>query len=46
MAASRDDGPAAAYPACPVQQQGRGVPVGVTEGGADRLSPVPAGTDG
>ncbi|MFF2516175.1 NHL domain-containing thioredoxin family protein [Streptomyces sp. NPDC058086] len=43
MAASCDDDPANAYPACHVHQQDWGVPVRLTEGGADRLPLVLAG---
>ncbi|MGW2772729.1 thioredoxin-like domain-containing protein [Streptomyces olivaceoviridis] len=46
MAASCDDDPANAYPACHVHQQDWGVPVRLTEGGADRLPLVLAGMDG
>ncbi|MCT9008144.1 thioredoxin-like domain-containing protein [Streptomyces rhizosphaerihabitans] len=47
MAASCDDDPAgdAQYPACHVHQQDWGVPVRLTEGGADRLPLVLAGMD-
>lgn len=45
MAASCDDDPANEYPACHVHQQDWGVPVRVTEGGADRLPLVLAGLD-
>ncbi|MGV9449886.1 NHL domain-containing thioredoxin family protein [Streptomyces sp. NPDC003635] len=45
MAASCDDDPENAYPACHVHQQDWGVPVRVTEGGADRLPLVLAGMD-
>jgi thiol-disulfide isomerase/thioredoxin len=45
MAASCDDDPAHAYPACHVHQQDWGVPVRLTEGGADRLPLVLAGMD-
>ncbi|WP_330348908.1 NHL domain-containing thioredoxin family protein [Streptomyces sp. NBC_00582] len=45
MAASCDDDPATEYPACHVHQQDWGVPVRVTEGAADRLPLVLAGTD-
>ncbi|MFI9808200.1 thioredoxin-like domain-containing protein [Streptomyces sp. NPDC052301] len=45
MAASCDDAPADAYPACHVHQQDWGVPVRLTEGGADRLPLVLAGMD-
>ncbi|MET8950453.1 NHL domain-containing thioredoxin family protein [Streptomyces sp. NPDC004393] len=45
MAASCDDDPANEYPACHVHQQDWGVPVRVTEGGADRLPLVLAGMD-
>ncbi|MFD9463560.1 NHL domain-containing thioredoxin family protein [Streptomyces sp. NPDC060027] len=45
MAASCDDDPAEAYPACHVHQQDWGVPVRLTEGGADRLPLVLAGMD-
>ncbi|WP_320784877.1 NHL domain-containing thioredoxin family protein [Streptomyces sp. CRN 30] len=45
MAASCDDDPANLYPACHVHQQDWGVPVRVTEGGADRLPLVLAGMD-
>ncbi|WP_225808618.1 thioredoxin-like domain-containing protein [Streptomyces spinosus] len=45
MAASCDDDPANAYPACHVHQQDWGVPVRLTEGGADRLPLVLAGMD-
>ncbi|RLV01503.1 alkyl hydroperoxide reductase [Streptomyces griseocarneus] len=46
MAASCDDDPANEYPACHVHQQDWGVPVRVTEDGADRLPLVLAGLDG
>ena len=45
MAASCDDAPANEYPACHVHQQDWGVPVRLTEGGADRLPLVLAGMD-
>jgi thiol-disulfide isomerase/thioredoxin len=45
MAASCDDDPANPYPACHVHQQDWGVPVRLTEGGADRLPLVLAGMD-
>ncbi|MFI6563863.1 NHL domain-containing thioredoxin family protein [Streptomyces sp. NPDC050534] len=45
MAASCDDDPSNAYPACHVHQQDWGVPVRPTEGGADRLPLVLAGMD-
>ncbi|MGW3283717.1 NHL domain-containing thioredoxin family protein [Streptomyces sp. NPDC001002] len=45
MAASCDDDPAVEYPACHVHQQDWGVPVRLTEGGADRLPLVLAGMD-
>ncbi|MET7573590.1 thioredoxin-like domain-containing protein [Streptomyces sp. NPDC005492] len=45
MAASCDDAPADEYPACHVHQQDWGVPVRLTEGGADRLPLVLAGMD-
>ncbi|MFF3502253.1 NHL domain-containing thioredoxin family protein [Streptomyces sp. NPDC003247] len=45
MAASCDDDPAAEYPACHVHQQDWGVPVVLTESGADRLPLVLAGLD-
>ncbi|KUN81587.1 NHL domain-containing thioredoxin family protein [Streptomyces griseoruber] len=45
MAASCDDDPANAYPACHVHQQDWGVPVRLTEGAADRLPLVLAGMD-
>ncbi|KOV63512.1 NHL domain-containing thioredoxin family protein [Streptomyces sp. MMG1121] len=45
MAASCDDDPANEYPACHVHQQDWGVPVRLTEGGADRLALVLAGMD-
>ncbi|QFQ98709.1 redoxin domain-containing protein [Streptomyces phaeolivaceus] len=45
MAASCDDDPANAYPACHVHQQDWGVPVRLTEGGTDRLPLVLAGMD-
>ncbi|MFI6657064.1 thioredoxin-like domain-containing protein [Streptomyces sp. NPDC050523] len=45
MAASCDDDPSNAYPACHVHQQDWGVPVRLTEGGADRLPLVLAGMD-
>jgi thiol-disulfide isomerase/thioredoxin len=45
MAASCDDDPENAYPACHVHQQDWGVPVRLTEGGADRLPLVLAGMD-
>ncbi|GKQ35782.1 NHL domain-containing thioredoxin family protein [Streptomyces sp. A012304] len=45
MAASCDDDPANEYPACHVHQQDWGVPVVVSEGGADRLPLVLAGMD-
>ncbi|SES28824.1 Thiol-disulfide isomerase or thioredoxin [Streptomyces sp. yr375] len=45
MAASCDDDPDIEYPACHVHQQDWGVPVRLTEGGADRLPLVLAGMD-
>lgn len=45
MAASCDDDPADPCPACHVHQQDWGVPVRLTEGGADRLPLVLAGMD-
>ncbi|MGC4975129.1 thioredoxin-like domain-containing protein [Streptomyces sp. DT199] len=45
MAASCDDDPDNAYPACHVHQQDWGVPVRLTEAGADRLPLVLAGMD-
>jgi thiol-disulfide isomerase/thioredoxin len=46
MAASCDDDPAGGqYPACHVHQQDWGVPIRLTEGGADRLPLVLAGMD-
>ncbi|MFJ4617710.1 NHL domain-containing thioredoxin family protein [Streptomyces sp. NPDC088812] len=45
MAASCDDDPANPYPACHVHQQDWGVPVVLTESGADRLPLVLAGLD-
>ncbi|MEU6279857.1 NHL domain-containing thioredoxin family protein [Streptomyces sp. NPDC047028] len=45
MAASCDDDPANQYPACHVHQQDWGVPVRLTDGGADRLPLVLAGLD-
>jgi thiol-disulfide isomerase/thioredoxin len=45
MAASCDDDPSGEYPACHVHQQDWGVPVRLTEGGADRLPLVLAGMD-
>ncbi|GAA3867734.1 MULTISPECIES: thioredoxin-like domain-containing protein [Streptomyces] len=45
MAASCDDDPANEYPACHVHQQDWGVPVRLTQGGADRLPLVLAGMD-
>ncbi|MET8024012.1 thioredoxin-like domain-containing protein [Streptomyces avermitilis] len=45
MAASCDDDPANEYPACHVHQQDWGVPLSLTEGGADRLPLVLAGMD-
>ncbi|WP_405973020.1 redoxin domain-containing protein [Streptomyces sp. NBC_00988] len=45
MAASCDDDPSNEYPACHVHQQDWGVPVRLTEGGADRLPLVLAGMD-
>ncbi|WP_329219194.1 redoxin domain-containing protein [Streptomyces sp. NBC_01485] len=45
MAASCDDAPDIEYPACHVHQQDWGVPVRLTEGGADRLPLVLAGMD-
>lgn len=45
MAASCDDDPMNEYPACHVHQQDWGVPVRITEGGADRLPLVLAGMD-
>ncbi|MDT7842751.1 thioredoxin-like domain-containing protein [Streptomyces justiciae] len=45
MAASCDDDPENAYPACHVHQQDWGVPVRLVEGGADRLPLVLAGMD-
>jgi thiol-disulfide isomerase/thioredoxin len=46
MAASCDDDPANAYPACHMHQQDWGVPVRVVEGGGSRLVLVLAGMDG
>ncbi|MFD4571988.1 NHL domain-containing thioredoxin family protein [Streptomyces sp. NPDC058417] len=46
MAASCDDDPANPYPACHVHQQDWGVPVVLTDDGADRLPLVLAGMDG
>ncbi|MFH8802364.1 NHL domain-containing thioredoxin family protein [Streptomyces sp. NPDC017936] len=45
MAASCDDDPSNEYPACHVHQQDWGVPVVLTEKGADRLPLVLAGLD-
>ncbi|KAB1149414.1 redoxin domain-containing protein [Streptomyces luteolifulvus] len=45
MAASCDDDPANAYPACHVHQQDWGVPVRLTAEGTDRLPLVLAGMD-
>ncbi|MFD7474515.1 NHL domain-containing thioredoxin family protein [Streptomyces sp. NPDC059837] len=45
MAASCDDDQENEYPACHVHQQDWGVPVRLTEGGADRLPLVLAGMD-
>ncbi|MGW2701456.1 NHL domain-containing thioredoxin family protein [Streptomyces sp. NPDC001340] len=45
IAASCDDDPSVEYPACHVHQQDWGVPVRLTEGGADRLPLVLAGMD-
>ncbi|MFJ2815042.1 NHL domain-containing thioredoxin family protein [Streptomyces sp. NPDC087294] len=45
MAASCDDDPANAYPACHVHQQDWGVPVRLVEGGTRRLPLVLAGMD-
>ncbi|MET8780461.1 MULTISPECIES: NHL domain-containing thioredoxin family protein [unclassified Streptomyces] len=45
MAASCDDDPANEYPACHVHQQDWGVPVRLTQGGAERLPLVLAGMD-
>ncbi|MDQ0749864.1 thiol-disulfide isomerase/thioredoxin [Streptomyces africanus] len=45
MAASCDDDPGNAYPACHVHQQDWGVPVRLTETGTDRLPLVLAGMD-
>ncbi|MDQ0600364.1 thiol-disulfide isomerase/thioredoxin/streptogramin lyase [Streptomyces canus] len=45
MAASCDDDPRNAYPACHVHQQDWGVPVRLAEGGTDRLPLVLAGMD-
>ncbi|MFD9982654.1 thioredoxin-like domain-containing protein [Streptomyces massasporeus] len=45
MAASCDDDPDNAYPACHVHQQDWGVPVRLTEAGTDRLALVLAGMD-
>ncbi|MFE6094255.1 thioredoxin-like domain-containing protein [Streptomyces massasporeus] len=45
MAASCDDDPDNAYPACHVHQQDWGVPVRLTEAGPDRLALVLAGMD-
>ncbi|ANP48267.1 thiol-disulfide isomerase/thioredoxin [Streptomyces griseochromogenes] len=45
MAASCDDDPANLYPACHVHQQDWGVPVRLTEGGADRLPLILAGME-
>lgn len=45
-AASCDDDPDNPYPACHVHQQDWGIPVRLTEGGADRLPLVLAGMDG
>ncbi|MFE9020336.1 NHL domain-containing thioredoxin family protein [Streptomyces sp. NPDC007808] len=46
MAASCDDDPGNPYPACHVHQQDWGVPVRLSEAGADRLALVLAGMDG
>ncbi|OXY93015.1 thioredoxin-like domain-containing protein [Streptomyces diastatochromogenes] len=45
IAASCDDDPSIEYPACHVHQQDWGVPVRLTESGADRLALVLAGMD-
>lgn len=45
MAASCDDDPENEYPACHVHQQDWGVPVRLTDGGAERLPLVLAGMD-
>lgn len=45
MAASCDDDPANEYPACHVHQQDWGVPVRLTQGGAERLPLMLAGMD-
>ncbi|MGW1284064.1 NHL domain-containing thioredoxin family protein [Streptomyces sp. NPDC002586] len=45
MAASCDDDPANAYPACHVHQQDWGVPIRLVEGGVERLPLVLAGMD-
>ncbi len=45
MAASCDDDPANAYPACHVHQQDWGVPVKLTDAGASRLPLILAGMD-
>ncbi|MHC3470176.1 NHL domain-containing thioredoxin family protein [Streptomyces sp. 7R007] len=45
MAASCDDDPANEYPACHVHQQDWGVPVRLTDQGADRLPLILAGMD-
>ncbi|MFJ6658720.1 NHL domain-containing thioredoxin family protein [Streptomyces sp. NPDC091377] len=45
MAASCDDDPANAYPACHVHQQDWGVPVRLTDSGTNRLPLVLAGMD-
>ncbi|GAA5057618.1 NHL domain-containing thioredoxin family protein [Streptomyces similanensis] len=45
MAASCDDDPANEYPACHVHQQDWGVPVRLSDAGADRLPLVLAGLD-
>ncbi|MER5791941.1 NHL domain-containing thioredoxin family protein [Streptomyces sp. NPDC001980] len=45
MAASCDDEAGGEYPACHVHQQDWGVPVRITEGGADRLPLILAGMD-
>ncbi|MFF4113794.1 NHL domain-containing thioredoxin family protein [Streptomyces sp. NPDC001714] len=45
MAASCDDDEANEYPACHVHQQDWGVPVRITESGADRLPLILAGMD-
>ncbi|WP_443040831.1 hypothetical protein [Streptomyces sp. AHA2] len=44
-AASCDEDPGGAHPACHVHRQDRDVPARLNDSGTDRSRPVPAGTD-